>query len=417
MPKVFRAGVICATVLASHFSFNCAHAAPDYPSPHCGGPFDLCWYVDLQTGAVSSQQFEQAHSFSEGLAAVRIKGRFGYIDPSGKIVIQPRFDLAGDFYQGLAEVMVGKKAGVINRHGEFVLKPEFTRAAPLTKDVILVDSGTWYAGKSVGAEKIFGRPAGLSYPSFARLFSLKTGWVTEQAIRVETFDNSGRGLIWARATDDRYPLFGLMRADGTWLVEPQYDDVGELCNGHAMVGVFGHIVPSNKKLRWVGRSGRRYGAVDKDGNLVVPLGSRPARYCERPRRGYVHNAYRYARDEIINCPGGTRLYRNGPFWGVKGPTGNIIVNAAYRAISCYRHGLAWAAFDDKQAWCPIGPDGIRADRPSCVRIHYPHLRYSRHGKSLHEDGYESSVLWAKAYLEYGTGLRPKPPGVIPPNQF
>lgn len=416
MSLSFKSGVISLPALASCLLISVTHATADYPSPLCGGPYDLCWYVDRETVSVTSQQFEQAHSFSEGLAAVRIKGRFGYIDSSGTIVIEPQFDLAGDFYQGLAEVRVGEKAGVINRHGEFVLKPEFARAAPLTKDVIVVDPGKWYAGRFVGAEKIFGRPAGLSYPSSARLFSLKTGWVTEQAMKVKTFDNSGRGLIWARATDDRYPLFGLMRADGTWQVEPQYDDVGELCYGHARVGTLGQIVPSNMKLRWVGRSGRRYGAVDKDGNLVVPLGSGLARYCER-FRGYVRNAYRYAWDQIINCPGGTSLYRDGQLWGIKGPSGNVIVKATHRAISCFRHGLAWAAFDNERAWCPIRPNGVRADLPSCERSRYPHLRLFHRAESFHKDRYESSVLWANAYLEYGAGLRSKRPGVYGPNQF
>ena len=36
-------------------------------------------------------------SLSEGLAVVRIDGKYGYIDKTGKIIIKPQFDFAHDF--------------------------------------------------------------------------------------------------------------------------------------------------------------------------------------------------------------------------------------------------------------------------------------------------------------------------------
>ncbi len=43
-------------------------------------------------------------TFSEGLAAVRVGNERGYIDKTGKLVINPQFDVAGDFHNGRAVV-------------------------------------------------------------------------------------------------------------------------------------------------------------------------------------------------------------------------------------------------------------------------------------------------------------------------
>ena len=49
-------------------------------------------------------QFEFARRFSEGLAAVDIGGKIGFIDKAGKLVIEPQFLFALEFSQGQAQV-------------------------------------------------------------------------------------------------------------------------------------------------------------------------------------------------------------------------------------------------------------------------------------------------------------------------
>ena len=64
-------------------------------------------------------------NFSEGLAAVTLGEKWGYIDATGKMVITPQFDDARDFYGGLAAVEIGKKWGFINKTGQMVIAPQF----------------------------------------------------------------------------------------------------------------------------------------------------------------------------------------------------------------------------------------------------------------------------------------------------
>ena len=70
--------------------------------------------------------------FSEGLASAAVAGgpkkQLGYIDQTGKFVIQPQFDQAAPFHEKLAAVDVGGLWGYINSSGEFIINPIFKMA-------------------------------------------------------------------------------------------------------------------------------------------------------------------------------------------------------------------------------------------------------------------------------------------------
>jgi len=74
---------------------------------------------------VIEPQFEDAFNFREGLASVKINGKRGYIDKTGKFAIKPQFDIALPFSEGLAGVKIGKQWGYINKTGKFVVGPQF----------------------------------------------------------------------------------------------------------------------------------------------------------------------------------------------------------------------------------------------------------------------------------------------------
>ena len=67
--------------------------------------------------------FDHFSSFKEGLAAVEINGKWGYINPDGEFVIEPSFKNAYDFENGLAKIQDKKtsKYGYINKSGELVV--------------------------------------------------------------------------------------------------------------------------------------------------------------------------------------------------------------------------------------------------------------------------------------------------------
>jgi hypothetical protein len=85
-------------------------------------------FIDLQGKPVIRTE-GSTRDFHEGLAAVLWSergGGWGYIDRSGKLVIQKHYAFADDFSEGLAGVVVGVRVGVSNREGEMVIAPRFT---------------------------------------------------------------------------------------------------------------------------------------------------------------------------------------------------------------------------------------------------------------------------------------------------
>jgi len=49
--------------------------------------------------------------------------KYGYIDKTGKIVIEPKFDNAWSFSEGLARVKIDDKDGYIDKTGKYVWEP------------------------------------------------------------------------------------------------------------------------------------------------------------------------------------------------------------------------------------------------------------------------------------------------------
>ena len=201
--------------------------------------------------------------FSEGLAGVRIDGRWGFIDETGATVIAPRFDLVGAFHRGRAEVLVGNRAGVIDRQGNVVLEPTFAAAIPLTEDLVLAREGGQGRGRYHDGRQLPGvsDPLSLILATDSGLYSIRSGWLVRPPLAVQLFDID-RGLIWASRDGQ---TFGLMRTDGTWQLKPRFSDVWPLRDGRAVAceRASNGSPPTP--------TGRICGAVDENGEVVVPL--------------------------------------------------------------------------------------------------------------------------------------------------
>ena len=68
-------------------------------------------FIDKSGKVVIEPQFDSASNFSEGFACVEKDGKWGFIDKSGKVVIEPQFDDADAFSEGLAVVAIEVEGG------------------------------------------------------------------------------------------------------------------------------------------------------------------------------------------------------------------------------------------------------------------------------------------------------------------
>lgn len=241
-------------------------------TPSCGGPFQLCGYreKDSKTQRIPLR-FEIAQPFHEGLAAVRIKGQYGYVDPQGKVVIAPQFQAAGAFSGGYAEVRVKGASGIIDRAGRLNVPTQFNRIIPFHNGTFIAEPFQKpQSNAPVDDAPLTGFPDLGAFVSMrgAGLYSLNRGWLTEQNLQFAIFDVPERGLIWAGSTNDHNEeIWGLLKSDGSWKVSPRYNHVQNLNETHAVV----HSMPDYKLPPLTRRENILWGAVDRNGDLVVPM--------------------------------------------------------------------------------------------------------------------------------------------------
>jgi hypothetical protein len=169
-------------------------------------------------------QFEEVGNFFEGLARAEQNGKWGFIDKTGKWIIQPKFDYrVGDFSEGLARAGQNDKYGYIDKTGEWVIQPQFDYGWSFSEGLALAyQNGKWG-------------------------FIDKTGkWVIEPQ-----FDNVGyfsESLACAKQNDK----WGFIDKTGKWVIEPQFDYVGYFSESLACA-----------------KQNGKYGFIDKTGKWII----------------------------------------------------------------------------------------------------------------------------------------------------
>jgi hypothetical protein len=115
------------------------------------------------------------------------------------------------------------------------------------------------------------------------------------------------------------------------------------------------------------------------------------------------------RERVLACGHGLRLFDRDGLWGIADADGTEVVAPRYRALDCFKNGVSWAVIDARHQWCALGPDGALREKPDCKIAHYLSEWTHSSPERFDADRFESSVLWSRAYLDYGAGRREKPP--------
>ena len=82
--------------------------------------------------------FENVDSFSEGLARIKLNGKYGFINTIGEVVIPYSFEEVDSFSDGLAKIKLNDKYGFINKIGETVIPCSFEDVGWFSKGFALV---------------------------------------------------------------------------------------------------------------------------------------------------------------------------------------------------------------------------------------------------------------------------------------
>lgn len=68
-------------------------------------------------------KYDGVENFSEGLAAVTLNGKYGFVDKTGAEVAPCKYDEVEEFSEGLAMVILNERWGFIDKTGAEVIPP------------------------------------------------------------------------------------------------------------------------------------------------------------------------------------------------------------------------------------------------------------------------------------------------------
>lgn len=346
-----------------------------------GGKFQ---FINLDDGAELPGTWDNAGSFSEGLAPVQLRGKWSYIDQKGTIKFQLKFDHADLFKEGLAPIQLGGKFGYIDRTGTIVIVPQFDDAKPFESGLASIQIGPKYgyidhSGKPIGgmlyddARKFSEGLAAIGEFGKHRFADEKLGFINSAGTRVVSprFRRVGQfenGFAPVLLNDS----WGYINSAGKYVIEPTYESVYPFSNGLAQV--WQHGTPHHK---FVDRNGKtafitnlnvseqgfhcgligveidhQHGFLDTTGKLVTPLfdecqefAEDLAAVCSRNKFGIIDKQGRTVVPFEYDGVGsgyseGLLSVKVGSKWGAINRNGDIVVSPQFERVGAFRCGIA-----------------------------------------------------------------------------
>ena len=92
-------------------------------------------FVDPRGRLRIANRYDSISDFHEGLAAIKLLGRWGFINTADQIVIQPQYQKVSDFHQGVAQVRKDGKSGLIAHDGSVLLEMRYPIVRLIAEDL------------------------------------------------------------------------------------------------------------------------------------------------------------------------------------------------------------------------------------------------------------------------------------------
>lgn len=182
-------------------------------------------FIDKRGKEVIPLKYKSALSFCERLAAVKVGSKYGFIDNRGRLVIPSKYDYADSFSEGLAKVKLGSKYGFVDKSGKVVIPLKYDSAGSFREGLAAVRLGSKYGFINKSGKEVIP----LKYDS---AYSFSDG--------LTAIELNGK--------------WGYLDKNGKEVISLEYDSAGSFRDGLAAVKLCGN-----------------YGFVDKNGKIVIPL--------------------------------------------------------------------------------------------------------------------------------------------------
>jgi WG containing repeat len=239
---------------------------------------NMAGYIDRNGKLVIPLQYNVAFEFSEGLAVVEIKEKYGIIDCHGNWIKRPGTDQPGAYSYGLSSVMVGGESPYINgkwgylgRNGKIAIKPLYEWTNDFSDGLASVNVGANWVSKTLMGGKwgFLDTKGNMVIPAqydtvtnfSERLAAVKNGkhwwYINKQGVLVikSAYTEAGifsGGLAPARIDGYMGGKWGYINTAGAWVIQPAFDYANPFFEGIAQVSIQG-----------------KFGYIDRTGKIIV----------------------------------------------------------------------------------------------------------------------------------------------------
>jgi hypothetical protein len=116
-------------------------------------------FIDKTGRVITTQRFDFARDFSEGLAPVKIGDLWGFIDKAGVLVVAPKFEDAQPFSSGLSRIRDHDLSGYSDKTGSVVIPPTWRSADDFSEGLAVVGdpNGPFSYINRTGSEAFHGK--------------------------------------------------------------------------------------------------------------------------------------------------------------------------------------------------------------------------------------------------------------------
>lgn len=287
------------------------------------------------------------------------KGKEGYIDVHGKIVIKPQFDNASVFSEGFAPVLIDGKWGYINRKGEIAIEPRWRQQ----EDWIAGGVGAFNEGLAAVTEYAsWGVRDDSNYWTYkCGYINTKGEYVVQPQMRQSCLPfHDGVAIIHAdfenkSEYEEGKGWVGYMKADGTWLIKPRFYTATYFDDGMARVsdetGEY-YIDKTGKRLAVKPPECIKSGTYFFEG-LALSYSEKEKRYdgfidekCEYafrlpPEIKAENTHFSEGLASVYKESGGKKLY------GFIDKTGKVVIPFKFEQVSIFSENLAGVVFGEK----------------------------------------------------------------------
>lgn len=328
------------------------------------------------------------------LFPVEIRGKWGYTDAAGKMIIPARYDYAGNFYEGRAVVALNNQPCVIDVSdkriidtGLYINISRFSEGLARVTDVKQVKSFVDYNGRVVfvlppeiydaqpfrNGLSCVAKNVELHEQKFGRdivNLGYKFGYINKKgeiviACKYDDADDFFNG--YARFREGT--RFGFFDSTGNVAVRPVYTNLGKFYEGKAVADVNGRfgfvdtrgqevIRPQyeyaydfSEELAAVRVSGK-YGYIDASGTMVIqpeyemvrPFSEGVAAVRKEGKWGFIDKkgkpVLRFVFDDASFFMEGRCAVLIRRRWGFIDATGALVIPAEFDAVGSFSNGLA-----------------------------------------------------------------------------